>query len=282
LTPSLTIVCQTHSGTDNQKLLGMVEPSRTRYPGFSKAEISAACVKSLMISAAKFKNKYPHVPIRVHIIDDRSHRSVIDNFKHSMRIAESAGVETSLAPLDGEGLLHSCRRTYEYGRDHASDLVYFVQDDYLHYPSAITLMAEHWSWASRVVGNDISISPFNDPHFYTLENSQLKTNLVMGSDRLWRTGIQVSFGFMTHHRVVTKNWDLFDAFWQHPVDATMEQDTISRLFWERNYVLMIPIPSLALHLQYESERDPILDWRNLWNHVTRGQPLSPQMLAASV
>jgi hypothetical protein len=271
--PELLVVLQSHSITDNQKILGFVDEHQLRYVGHDKATVSKTCFTSLCESLKRLKHKYPNNSVKLHVIDDRSGPDVIAHFEFHMSQLRAQGVAATMVSLDGEGLLHSCRRQYEYGRDHATDLVYFAQDDYLFYPDALTLMVEQYVAATSIVGAPVSIFPYNDPHEYILENSALKCNLIQGSDRYWRTSIHPACCFMTHVSVVRAHWDVFDAFWQHEVNATMERDTISRLFWERQLVLLVPIPSLALHLQYETERDPFLDWRNLWDHYHVGDPL---------
>jgi hypothetical protein len=271
--PELLIVLQSHSQTDNQKVLGFVEPDRMRYVGHPKHVVSQVCFSSLIQSAIMLKTTYPEHSVKIHVIDDRSHTQVLTHFAHEMQRAQHVGIMCSMNELDGEGLLHSCRRQYEYGKQHATDLVYFAQDDYLFYPNALKCMVEQYTAASQIVGAPVSIFPYNDPHEYILENSALKCNLLQGADRYWRTSIHPACCFMTHGDVVRANWDLFDAFWQHEVNATMELDTISRLFWERQHVLLVPIPSLALHIQYDTEKDPFLDWQNLWDHYHKQTPL---------
>lgn len=271
--PELLVVLQSHSITDNQKKLGFVSENQMRYVGHEKSTVSRVCFSSLAASLIHLKHAYPHNSVKLHVIDDRSHAGVLDHFKTILEELNHKGVVSSLSSLDGEGLPHSCRRTYEYGRDHASDLVYFAQDDYLFYPNAFKLMVEQYTHSTQLVGSPVSIFPYNDPREYLLENTALKCNLIQGSDRYWRTSIHPAFCFMTHVNVVKKHWDLFDAFWKHEVNATMELDTISRLFWERQLVLLVPIPSLALHLQYETEKDPFLDWKTLWDHYHVSEPL---------
>jgi ubiquinone/menaquinone biosynthesis C-methylase UbiE len=45
----------------------------------------------------------------------------------------------------------------------------------------------------------------------------------------------------------------------------MEDESINRLFYERGYHLFVPIPSLALHMQYSTEEDPLINWREWWD-----------------
>jgi 2-polyprenyl-3-methyl-5-hydroxy-6-metoxy-1,4-benzoquinol methylase len=61
----------------------------------------------------------------------------------------------------------------------------------------------------------------------------------------------------------------------HPVEEKMEDNTINRLFQERGYYLFVPMPSLALHMQYETERDPYINWREWWDKYDRPEKLQP-------
>jgi predicted SAM-dependent methyltransferase len=80
---------------------------------------------------------------------------------------------------------------------------------------------------------------------------------------------------MTHHSIITENWDLFHAMGNHAVDKHMEDKTINQLFRTRGYHLFVPIPSLALHMQYESELDELMNWREWWDRYNRPEPLTP-------
>jgi hypothetical protein len=48
-------------------------------------------------------------------------------------------------------------------------------------------------------------------------------------------------------------------------DRNMEDKTINQLFQKRGLHLFTPIPSLALHMQFDSEKDPYINWEKMWN-----------------
>ena len=109
-----------------------------------------------------------------------------------------------------------------------------------------------------------AIYPFDDPYRY-YPNNITPVEIIHGASRHWRRNYQTASCFMTHHAVITENWDLFDAMGRHPIDPKMEDNTINRLFQERGYMLLTPIPSLALHFQFDTEKDPYIDWRSWWD-----------------
>ena len=70
---------------------------------------------------------------------------------------------------------------------------------------------------------------------------------------------------MTHSSIIKQNWDLFYKMGTSEVSGTMEMDSICKIYYERNYFCFTPIPSLALHLQTDYERDFFIDWKSWWN-----------------
>ena len=70
-------------------------------------------------------------------------------------------------------------------------------------------------------------------------------------------------------KVIKDNWDLFEAMGKHAVTAKMEDETINQLFRTRGYYLFVPIPSLALHMQYDTELDDQIDWRVWWDRFAK-------------
>jgi hypothetical protein len=45
----------------------------------------------------------------------------------------------------------------------------------------------------------------------------------------------------------------------------MEMDSICKIYYERGYYCFTPIPSLALHMQTEWDKDFFIDWKSWWN-----------------
>jgi hypothetical protein len=66
------------------------------------------------------------------------------------------------------------------------------------------------------------------------------------------------------------NWDLFELLALHSstpygqAHHISEASTINKI-WREKVLLFTPIPSLALHLQYEEHKDPYLNWAEWWD-----------------
>lgn len=251
----LLVVLQTHSKKSAQ--------NKKRYTGTDKKEVMRRCVASLIDSLNYANNLNPDLIIRLKIFDDHSDEKSLELLKS---LTLKCDFEVDLESLKTNGIMPSILKCYEYGRDHGRDWVYFIQDDFLFQENSIDLMLFAINQFSANTGKPASIHAFNDPYEYMMpENTALKSHIVASKDRYWRTNIHAVFSMMTHSSVIQKNWDLFEKMGRSKYSPNMETLSISKIFYEREYFQFTPIPSLALHMQYESEIDPYLNWREWWD-----------------
>jgi predicted SAM-dependent methyltransferase len=218
------------------------------------------------------KELYEDCDFELVVFDDHSDEKSIQNIKNNLNIAT---FKTQFISLDTYGIMPSILRCYEHGRDFGKEIVYFAQDDYLYDTTALYDMIQTMIFTSGALGNFTSIFPFDDPFRYSPENTAVLSHMIRYQKRHWRTLHMTASCFMTHHKVIVDNWDLFEAMGNHPVDSKMEDETINQLFRTRGYYLFIPIPSLALHMQYESELDDQINWREWWDRYDTPKPLEP-------
>jgi hypothetical protein len=257
------ISVQTHDGGNNQD-------NHKPYEGFvfkrygcnNKTEVNKRCIRSLVKAVNYAKLCLPEVTFKLHVFDDHSSEQCIQNIKDALK---QATVETKLVHLDGRGLINSLKECYLDMRDNGKDLVMQVQDDYLFYENCFEQLVKMWSKFQPRFEKPLSLLHWNDPYRYWDENI-VPVRIVQGPDRHWRQTYQVPCTFMTHHGVLTKEWDVFEKISQgNPLDPRLEDDSLNRLWQEREYIVMSPIPSLALHFQSDREKDPYIDWEPLWN-----------------
>jgi len=251
------IVLQTHttSSNDHQK-------EQLRYCGAKKPEVTKRCVRSLLASVKYARTHLPQLSFFIKVFDDHSD---FESLQVLTQDFQASGLDYDIESLETRGIMPSILRCYEYGRDFGKDLVYFVQDDYLYFETCIYEMVTEFQRFSEIVQAPISIFPYNDPYRYSLKNIREKVHVFQGSKRFWRTNLHPSCCFMVPHALLVNEWDLFQAMGNSRIYSGMEQDTIGKLYIERSYVMFSPIPSLALHMQLETERDPFIDWKPLWD-----------------
>lgn len=252
----LLVVLQTHSKSNSQKNL-------VRYCGAPKIELASRCTFSLIDSLNYAQEHNPNCEIEMQIFDDHSDQEFLDTLEKLISIAK---FKINLTHLETHGIMPSILRCYEHGKEYGKDWVYFIQDDFLFQQNSIDLMLYAIEEFSNNLGRPASIHAFNDPwEYYMPENVAVPCHIVVSKDRYWRTNIHVPFSLMTHISIIRQNWDLFYKMGTSEVHGKMEQESISRLYYEREYRAFTPIPSLSLHMQAETEKDFFIDWKSWWN-----------------
>lgn len=232
-----------------------------RYCGFNKAAVIKTCVRSLINTC----NKSDH-DITYWWYDDHSSEESINELHD---IFSGAKHTYNFIPIDLEGWQASALAQFERGRDSDSDLVYFVEDDYLHYPDAIDEMVDAYLMFKKNLGREVSIHPFDDPDNY-LPVWIEPCRIVYGTKRHWRTNFHTTFTMLCNPSIVRSNWHLFytmaTEYGTHWGEMNhINETTMVNKIWRDDVVLFTPIPSVALHMAYETQKDPYLDWKDLWD-----------------
>ena len=260
----LLVVLQTHSKGDSQHYAKLNE--NKRYCNASKQEVMRRCTRSLVESINYAKEKLSHIDFELVVYDDHSDEGPLNDLRDNLTIAT---FPTKLYHTETYGIMPSILKCYEHGRDFGKDMVYFAQDDYLYDTTAIYEMILIMVDTTNKLGNYTCVYPYDDPYKYIPENTAIQSHIVLGEKRHWRTQIMTASCFMVHHSVLVSNWDLFEAMGKHELHPKMEDRTINQLFRSRGYYLFTPIPSLALHMQYDTEKDPYLDWTVWWKRYDK-------------
>ncbi len=260
---NLEIIVRTHD-KDN------VHNFQERYCGADKQTVVLKCVSSLANSAKLVSD----MEIYFTILDDRSSSetlqqldSIFSATKHQYKIINLVN-DTNMRPYN-----YSALKQWEYCRDSHADLVYSVEDDYLHCPSAITEMIKTYKMISDQTTKDICISPLDYTNDYM--DMMEKCTIGWGSHRHWKTGTHTTNTFMTTPNVFRNYWEPFrklateyyHRYWELE-EQVNERNTIN-LVWANAIPRFSPIPGLALHMQFEEQKDPVIDWEYWWEHYTK-------------
>jgi hypothetical protein len=257
------IALQTHNRSNNQDTYSPYEGFKfERYGCNDKTEIIKRCTRSLIKSINYAQERLPDWKFRLEVFDDHSTEQGIEILKQNLSLAN---FPTALTHIEGRGLMASLKECYLSLRNQGKDLVMQAQDDYLFDEPCFYEMVRQWIKFNPRFEKPLSLLPYNDPYRYW-DHNIVPVRIVHGPDRHWRQTYQVPCTFMTHHSVITKEWDLFDKITAgDPHDPKLEDESVNLLWQQRDYVVMMPIPSLALHFQSEHEKDPYIDWQSWWD-----------------
>lgn len=228
-----------------------------RYVQATKPEIINRCLSSLVNSI----NQVSGHDIELFVLDDHSSFECLADIK---RILSNCAVPVELISVeDGTGASHTCKRVYQLVDEKATDLWYHVEDDYLHFPTAIQDMIDT---VDHFTNNDtmIAINPHDDIWRYTRQIYQ--SFLLLGPYRHYRTVRHTTYTCLASKQTFNKYRNHFDdaAEWILRRD---ENETINMVWNKSDVMLLSPIPGLALHIMELSGKDPFIDFDALWNSV---------------
>ena len=236
-----------------------------------KIEYSTRSLNSLIKSIKFFKKELPNINLKLIILDDHSSKENIDRIKKISKEEENSEIvsldhnkyksiikdQTSKETFSN---LASLLNSFEIGKNHGEDLVFFVEDDYLHYETMLEEMIFSFQRIASQLGKDIFICPSDYPYLYM--NNE-KTNILIGNRRHWRTIDKTLCTFLTSKRLIDRYWDNLkktcedrhDPFEKHLNEIYQKEICIS------------PIKSLSLHLTNVNSSyglSPFIDYKNLW------------------
>lgn len=255
---SLDIILRTHDKIDVHSY-----HNQERYCKADKQTVILKCLKSLINSTNNFEGDVNFI-----WLDDHSNEDTIDKIKD---IFNSSKYPYTFTPLELSGWNASGYEMFEKGRSSKADLVYFVEDDYLHYPTAIQEMIDCYFEFGNNLQKEVGIHPFDDPDNY--EDRYIEeARIVLGKSRHWRTNKYTTFTFMCNPEIVRKNWSkLYTVATEYLTDwgerNNIHEGTTINYMWRNDAVLFTPIPSVALHMQYDKQKDPYLNWEELWKSI---------------
>ena len=246
------------------------DQNRKRLFEFPKIEYTKRSLNSLIKSINYFKNKYSGIKVKTIIVDDNSNseniqkiKSIIkdndfemlnlDYSKYQNKISKQKNKETFAN-------LASLLQSFEIGKDNGEDLIYFIEDDYLHFEPMLDEMVASYERIASQINKDIFMCPTDYPYLY-MDN--VKTNVLIGNKRHWRTVDKTLCTFMTTKNLLDKYWDNFYK------NCLNRHDPFEKYLNEiySKEICISPIKSLSLHLTNINSSyglSPLINYKKLW------------------
>jgi hypothetical protein len=240
----------------------------------AKDECVIRCLKSLVNSIKNTNN----LDYDFHIIDDRSTRHTV---KKILDIAEGMATFVFLADRDDNHINNKQKSRYSvkvmydyiYSLDE-NDLVYIVEDDYLHYSDSIQKMVEAYDYFNNTIfSQEVGIFPQDFTELYPhpqnkFNDTYIKPCIVLpGPDRYYRTTWFTNESFLIPVKVILKYRQFFERLLDiGSNDGDWEGSTISNVWESQDVVMLMPImKTLAIHVS-KKEDIPFYnnDFETLW------------------
>jgi len=235
-----------------------------------KIEYSLRSINSLIKSINYCLKKNANLKIKTVIIDDNSNEKNLNRIKKLLNdkieiVSLNHNKYTKIIKKQKSDQtfsnLASLLQSFEYGKDHSEDLIYFVEDDYVHFESMLEEMVLTFERISSQLNKDIFMCPSDYPYLYM--NNQ-KTNILIGNRRHWRTIDKTLCTFLTTKTLIHKYWQNFHD------NCIDRHDPFEKYLNEiyKDEFCISPLKSLSLHLTNINSSyglSPFIDYKKLWD-----------------
>jgi len=235
-----------------------------------KIEYTIRSIKSLINSIKLCQNKYPNLKIKTIILDSSKNkkldkiREITKDIQIEIISLETKKFENKIQKQKTQETfsnLASLLQCFEIGKDIGEDLIFFVEDDYLHFETMLVEMISTYERVSSQIGKDIFMCPSDYPFLYM--NNE-KTNILIGDKRHWRTINKTLCTFLTSKKLLDLYWQNFSKNCEDRHDPF--EKYINEIY--KNEFCISPLKSLSVHLTNINSSyglSPFIDYKKLWD-----------------
>ena len=257
--------------------VNMLTQNKTRLFEEQKIEYTLRTIRSLLHSA-NFDPQLKKLKINFKIID---HNSTEENLKKIDDVFKKFNTDYKIINLDVSKFKDQIDKTNQRGETVTSnqmsnmanihqslleakkseDLIYFVEDDYLHKRNSIKEMIFTYERISSQINSEIIICPADYPYLYAKTEATLN---FLGEKSHWRKVGETLCTFLTSKQIIEKYWDKYVSMCQRehaPFEKPMHE------IYEKELCIS-PIPSLAVHFTNINSifgLSPNVDWKKIWD-----------------
>ena len=258
--------------------VNMLTQSKKRLFEKDKSEYTFRSLNSIIKSLNYSKEKLPKISFDIVVIDHNSKsedlqkiksilkKSNINNSIFNLNVNEFAAnikkINAKNETVTQNQISNMCNihKSLMIAKNQSNDLIYFVEDDYIHLPTTFNEMILSYERISSQLNKELVLCPTDYPYLYTkIEPS----NVFLGSNRHWRRVDETLCTFFTSKKLIEKHWNKFISMCQfehYPFEQPLHE------IYKTEYCLS-PIPSLAIHCTNINSifgLSPNMDWEKIW------------------
>ena len=258
--------------------VNMLTQNKKRLFDQNKSEYTFRSLNSIIVSLNHAKTTFPKIKFNIIIIDHNSKKEDLDqiqnqlnksNFKNSIISLDVNQFAQNIKKINAKNEdvtenqksnMSNIHKSLLIAKNQCDDLVYFVEDDYLHKQDSFNEMIITYERIASQLNREIILCPADYPYLYTKIDS---TNIFLGANKHWRKIDETLCTFLTSKIVIQKYWDKYISMCQfehYPFEQPLHD------IYKSEYCLS-PIPSLALHCTNVNSifgLSPTMDWKQIW------------------
>ena len=250
----------------------IMDQNKRRIFDKEKNEYTFRTLKSLIKSINKASLIFKNIKFDLLVTDTNSPKEDINKIQEMLN---KSNIENKFKSIDLDSFKDKIKSGYSKAKfsnmanfytslkianEESADIIYFVEDDYLHSEDAITEMIFAYEKFSTIFSKDLVLLPSDYPYLYTKDEA---TKIYLGEKYHWRLVSESLVTFMTSKSVIDENYNNLIKMgieWTDPWEKPLHN------IYNSNPCLS-PVPSLAVHCANINSvfgTSPFIDLKELW------------------
>ena len=231
-----------------------------------KDEYALRSLHSILKSINYSKKSFNEINIKLSIIDDNSSDEFIQDMK---KLLSKFDIDNEIISLQKNEVTQdvkdsnfaSIKKCYTLAKENSEDLIYFVEDDYIHDEICILEMIGTYERIATQLNREILLCPTDYPYLYA---SCDPTYIFLGNKKHWRKTEQ-SLGTFLISKIN------LNIYWENLLQFASGKDDPAELALHKIYEkepCFSPIPSLAIHCANINSIygiSPNINWQEIWD-----------------
>ena len=238
-----------------------------------KIEYTLRSLNSLIKSINFSKIKYPNINFKTIIVEDNSKK---ENISKIGNLIAKNNIDINIINLNHNNYkdivkkqkseqtfsnLCSLLKCFQISKEQSEDLVFFVEDDYLHFEPMMEEMIASYERISSQLKKELFVCPTDYPYLYM--NNE-KTNILIGNKRHWRTVDRTLCTFMTSKIMIDQYWS---NFYNNCLDRHDPFEKYLNEIYKKEFCIS-PLKSLSVHMTNINSSyglSPFIDYKKIWD-----------------
>ena len=263
--------------------VNMLSQSKKRLFEEKKSEYTLRTLNSIIKSINHSKEIFTKINLKITIIDHSSEIEIInqiqlllkdqffkskiinlkiENFENEIEKINQQNKETTNNQISNMSNIHQSLLIAK----ECEDLIYFVEDDYIHSVDSIKEMLLTYEKISTQLKQELILCPTDYPYLYS---KMERSNILLGNKYHWRQIDESLCTFLTSSLIVKKYWENLTSICKiehYPFEKPLHD------IYKKEFCFS-PIPSLAVHFTNINSvygLSPFINYKKIWqeNEIT--------------
>jgi len=143
----------------------------------------------------------------------------------------------------------------------SKDLIYFIEDDYLHNLNSLEEMIFTYERIASQINGELFICSTDYPYLYNKLDS---TNIFLGNNYHWRRVDETLCSFLTSKKMIDKHWGELVSMCEY--EHYPFEKPLHNIF--KKELCISPIPTLSIHCTNINSiygLSPNINWKKIWD-----------------